>query len=403
MVRIPAEIFGQVASLLARGDLASLSRVSPASLGESNRLLYHDVDFSTLPVDFLGRDPASRRTSDRPIDTFFTTISTSPAHAILVKSFAFRLPYQPAEGVDPQNALQAMTNLRRLTVVSVLSKDIFPSFLHGCTTELRELDVGLPLNKDLFTFLSRRSKIHQVTIGKEKMACGMGTDSHRNLFLGRENFLPGLTKLRTIEGAVPLALLCPSLTELDVVISERQDFSLVLDVLSLVGKHLTRLRCQRSLYYGGDAIVQHLPSLAEATPNLQVLDILEHFCGGWGNSPCVQVKKSPKCNGLVDSPSILLAQYLSDSETLVLDGKWEKLRTINWTSHMSCHDHLVYWKGASLCDRVFESLPSLVGLKYTEQSLLEVNSSVTFSYQRVEPAGIEWKEVLRGAQTLQIP
>ena len=178
MVHIPAEIYGQIASLLGRGDLANLSRVSPASRGESNRLLYHDVDFSTLPVNFLERDPASRRTSDRPIDVFFTTISTSPEHAVLVESFALRLPYQPAEGVDPQNALRAMTNLRRLTVVSVLSKDVFPSFLHGCTTELRELDVGLPLNDDLITFLSRRSKIHQVTIGKEKMSGEMKPDSY---------------------------------------------------------------------------------------------------------------------------------------------------------------------------------------------------------------------------------
>ena len=289
MVRVPAEIFGQIAGLLGRGDLVNLSRVSPASRGESNRLLYQDVDFSALPVNFLDRDPASRRASDRPIDIFFTTISTSPEHAVLVKSFALRLPYQPAEGVDPRNALQAMTNLCRLAVVSVLFKDVFPSFLHGCTTELRELDVGLPLNDDLFAFLSRRSKIHQVTVGKEKVPCGVERDEYRNLPSGRENFLPGLTKLRAIEGAVPLALLCPSLTELDITVSERQDFSLVMDVMAFVGKQLTRLRCQRSLYYGSDAIVQHLSSLAEATPSLQVLDILENFCGGWGNPPCIEV------------------------------------------------------------------------------------------------------------------
>lgn len=289
MVHIPAEIYGQIAGLLGRGDLANLSRVSPASRGESNRLLYHDVDFSTLPVNFLDRDPASRRASDRPIDIFFSTISTSPEHAAFVKSFALRLPYKPAEGVDPQNALRAMTDLRRLTVVSVLSKDVFPSFLHGCTTELRELDVGLPLNNDLFTFLSRRPKIHQVTIGKEKTPCEMETDSYEDFLSRRRNFLPGLTKSRVIEGAVPLALLCSSLTELDVIVSERQDFSLVMDVVGFIGKQLTRLRCQRSLYYGSAAIVQHLSSLAEATPSLQVLDILEHFCGGWGNPPCAQV------------------------------------------------------------------------------------------------------------------
>lgn len=289
MVRIPAEIYGQVASHLGRGDLANLSRVSPASLGESNRLLYHDVDFSALPVNILDRDPASRRASNRPIDTFFTTISTSPEHAALVKSLALRLPYQPVEEVDPQNALHAMTSLRRLSVVSVLTGDVFPSFLHGCTTELRELDVELPLNDDLFTFLSRRSKIHQVTLGKEKMPCEMETDSYMKLLSGRQNFLPGFTKLHVIEGAVPLALACQSLTELHVTISERQGFSLVMDVLAFMGTQLTSLRCQRSLYYGSDAIVQHLPSLAQATPSLQTLDILEHFCGGWGNPPCAQV------------------------------------------------------------------------------------------------------------------
>ena len=269
----------------------NLSRVSPASRGESNRLLYQNVDFSSFPVDFLRRDPSSRRASDRPLDVFFATVSNSPAHAALVKSFALRLPYEPAEGVHPQNALQAMTNLRRLTVVSVLYQDAFPSFLHGCTTELRELDAVLPLNDDLFTFLSQRPKICQVTIGKEKMACDMGTDSYRSLLSGRENLLPGLTKLRAIEGAVALAFSCRSLTELDILVSERQDFSLVMDVLVLVGKQLTRLCCQRSLYYGSDATFQHLSSLAETTPQLQVLDVLEHFCGGWGNPPCIQVNK----------------------------------------------------------------------------------------------------------------
>ena len=277
----------------------NLSRVSPASRGESNRLLYHDVDFSALPVNFLERDLALRRAGDRPIDIFFTTISTSPTHALLVKSFAFRLPYQPAEGVNPQNALQAMTNLRRLAVVSVLFKDVFPSFLHGCTTELRELDVGLPLSDDLFTFLSRRSKVHQVTIGKEKTACDTKTEPNRHPLPGRGSSLPGLTKLRAIEDSIPLALLCSSLTELEIVVSERQDFSSVMDVMSLVGKQLTRLRCQRSLFYGSDSVVQHLSSLAEATPNLQVLDILEHFCGGWGNPPCIQVKRFP--NAIIPS------------------------------------------------------------------------------------------------------
>ena len=292
MARIPAEVFGQIAALLTRVDLVNLSRVSPASRGESNRLLYQDVDFSSFPVDFIGRDAASGRASDKPIDIFFTTISTSPAHAALVKSFALRLPYQPGEGVHPRDALQAMTNLRRLTVVSVLSKDAFPSFLHGCTTELRELDVGLPLNDDLFTFLSQRSKIHQVTIGKEKMCCEMGTETYGNLLSGRENILPDLTKLRVIEGAVPLALSCRSLTELDILVSERQDFSLVMDVMALVGKQLIRFCCQRSLYYGSDAIFQLLSSLAETTPELQVLEVLEHFCGGWGNPPCIQVNIS---------------------------------------------------------------------------------------------------------------
>lgn len=271
----------------------NLSRVSPASRGESNRLLYQDVDFSSFPVDFLTRDPVSRQASDGPIDIFFTTISTSPAHAALVKSFALRLPYHPAEGVHPKNALQAMTNLRRLTVVSVLSEDAFPSFLHGCTTELRELDVVLPLNDNLFTFLSRRSKINQLTIGKEKMPCEMGLISYLNLLTGQENLLPGLTKLRAIEGAVSLALSCRSLTELDILVSQRQDFSLVMDVMALVGKQLTRLCCQRSLYYGSDATFQHLSSLAEITPELQALDILEHFCGGWGNPPCIQVEVFP--------------------------------------------------------------------------------------------------------------
>jgi hypothetical protein len=323
MVRVPAEIFGQIAGLLTRADLVNLSRVSPASRGESNRLLYHDVDFSALPVNLIGKDPALRQASDRPIDIFFTTISTSPAHAILVNSFAFRLPYEPAEGVDPQNALRAMTNLRRLTVVSVFSNDAFPSFLHGCTTRLRELDVGLPLNDDLFTFLSRRSEIHQATIGKDKMGCEMEMDRHL-LPPGRENSLPGLTKLRAIEGALPLALFCPSLMELDIVVSQRQPFSLVMDIMPLVGKRLTRLRCHHSLYYGSDAIVQHLSSLADATPNLQALDILEHFCGGWGNPPCLQVNGFPH--------AVLSLTYLCSSRPVSLQfrdpcPRWEVDKT----------------------------------------------------------------------------
>jgi hypothetical protein len=63
---------------------------------------------------------------------------------------------------------------------------------------------------------------------------------------------------------------------------------------------------------------------------------------------------------------------------------------------MSCHDNLVYWEGAGLCDRIFEALPSVVDLNYTEECLLDVYSSVTFSYQRVGPARIEWKDVFRG-------
>ena len=81
---------------------------------------------------------------------------------------------------------------------------------------------------------------------------------------------------------------------------------------------------------------------------------------------------------------------------MTLDGKWAKLGTINWISHLSFHDHLVYWKGANLCDRIFEALPSIDDLKYTEECLLEVNSSVTFSYQRVGAERIEWREVIRG-------
>ena len=320
MARIPAEVFGQIASLLARVDLVNLSRVSPASRGESNRLLYQDVDFSSLPVDFLERDPTSAKASDRPIDIFFTTVSSSPEHAALVKSFAIRLPYQPAGGIVPQNALQAMTNLRRLTVVSVLFKDAFPSFLHGCSTELLELDAGLPLNDDLFTFLSRRPKIRQATVGKEKMPCGMGMGSYKDLLSGRENSLLDLTRLRVIEGAVPLALSCRSLTELDILVSEHQDVSLVMDVMTLVGKQLTRLRCQRSLYYGSDAIFQHLSSLAEATPDLQALDILEYFCGGWGSPPCIRVSGFQVCivSPLNLNPFSLVSLRFGD-----YDSRWE--------------------------------------------------------------------------------
>ena len=79
-----------------------------------------DVDFSVLPVSFIERDPALSRASDRPIDN-------SPTHALLIKSFAIRLPYPPAEGVDHQNALQTMTNLRRLAVVLSSSRMYFPS------------------------------------------------------------------------------------------------------------------------------------------------------------------------------------------------------------------------------------------------------------------------------------
>lgn len=150
---------------------------------------------------------------------------------------------------------------------------------------------------------------------------------------------------------------------------------MVMDIMASVGKQLTRIRCQRSLFYGSDAIVQHLSTLAEVTPHLEDLEVLEHFCGGWGNPPC--------------------AQYLTGLDALGLDGKWTKLKTITWTSHLSCHDHLVYWEGGDLCDRVFESLPSVVALKYTEECLVEVNSSVTFSYQRIGATGTEWKEVYR--------
>lgn len=95
------------------------------------------------------------------------------------------------------------------------------------------------------------------------------------------------------------------------------------------------------------------------------------------------------------STSILPAQYLSDLENLALDGKWVDLKTIDWTSHLSCHDHLIYWKGASLCDRIFEALPSVDNLKYTEECLLEVNSTVTLVYQRMGPERVEWREVLQ--------
>jgi hypothetical protein len=62
---------------------------------------------------------------------------------------------------------------------------------------------------------------------------------------------------------------------------------------------------------------------------------------------------------------------------------------------MSCHDHLVYWNSASLCDRIFEALPSVDDLKYTEECRLELNSSATFSYQRVGPERIEWRDFFR--------
>jgi hypothetical protein len=186
------------------------------------------------------------------------------------------------------------------------------------------------------------------------------------------------------------------LTELDILVSERQDFSFVMDVMALVGKQLIRLRCQRSLYYGSDATLQHLTELAETTPELRVLDLLEHFCGGWGNPPCIEVNGLQIAISLCYLTPLLLIQYLSDLETLALDGKWTKLRTVNWTSHLSCHDHLVYWSSAGLCGRIFEALPSVDDLTYTEECRLEVNSAVTFSYQRMEPAGVEWRDVFRG-------
>jgi hypothetical protein len=291
MSQFPAEIFGQIATELSKQDLFSLSLVSRRTVYEANRLLYRNVDFSSLPVDVFVRDPTLRRQQDHPINVFFRTISNSHTLASLVEAFAFRTPYHPEPDVDPCHALSSMHNIRSLSVSSILSSDCFPSYLHACSQNLLFFTAEFPLDLELVKFLTSRPNIRQLTIGRDKVPASVELRSLSDPL----SILPSLTKLSVVEGAVGLAEYCysSSLTHLDIQMSERQPVTLVLSVLNSIGPHLRSLKWHQSLYYGNGSIIQCLPSLAELTPNLQHLQLSEHFCGGWGNPPCTQVCHLP--------------------------------------------------------------------------------------------------------------
>jgi hypothetical protein len=287
MSRFPAELYGQVASELSKRDLFSLSLVSPIAVAEANRLLYRDVDFSSLPVNLFTRDPNLKRQQDSSLNCFFRTLSNSPHLASLVNAFAFRTPYQPDPDVDPSHAMRSLVNVRRLSVTSILASDHFPTFLHASTLDLEVLHADFPLDLDFLTFVEARPNIKLLSFGRDKISATVDINSspHRRMPL-----LPSLTTLSVVEGAVNLAAHCGALTHLDVRMSERQTVSSVLQVLKAIGPQLLSLTWHQSLFYGSEAIIQCLPSLAELTPNLRSLDVLEHFCGGWGNPPCAQVR-----------------------------------------------------------------------------------------------------------------
>lgn len=285
MSQFPAEIFGQIANELCQRDLWSLSQVSPATVNEANRILYKDVDFSSLPINIFSRDPKSKREQDKPIDSFFRTVSNSPHLASFVRAFAFRTPYQPDSDIDAGSAIRSLTNLRQLSITSTLSSDRFPSFLHSCALNLQTLHAQFPLDLDFLTFIKARPAIQIMSFGRDKMP----TTVPPCLFPSGKSLLPVMTNLSVVEGAVRMAAHCPSVTHLDIRMSERQTVATVMKTIKAIGSQLVSLTWHQSLFYGSEAIVQCLPQIAELTPNLQSLEVVEHFCGGWANPPCAQV------------------------------------------------------------------------------------------------------------------
>jgi hypothetical protein len=86
-------------------------------------------------------------------------------------------------------------------------------------------------------------------------------------------------------------------------------------------------------------------------------------------------------------------QYVADVESLDLSGSWPVLESIAWKSHLSCHDHLVYWDGSPLCDQTLAALPSLRSMKYTEECRAESDSYIILSFERNDAGTLESREV----------
>jgi hypothetical protein len=292
MSHFPSEIYGQIATELSKRDLWTLSLVSPATVDEANRILYRDVDFSSLPVNLLARDPTLSRQQDKPLNCFFRTVSGSRRLASLVNNFAFRTPYHPELDIDPSHAFRSLINLCALSITSILSSDQFPTFLHACTPNLEVLHATFPLNLDFLTFVKSTPKLRLLSFGREKAPATAIRDIDWTLY-NKASLLSSLTTLSVDEGAIHLVPFCNALTHLDVRMSERQPVSIALDNLKAVGPQLVSLTWHQGLYYGNEAIVQCLPSLADVTSNLESLHVVVHFCGGWGNPPCAQVRNFP--------------------------------------------------------------------------------------------------------------
>lgn len=364
MHQFPPEVFGQIALNLSHRDLWSLSLVSRVTVDEANRLLYKNVDFSSLPLNILARDPLLKQEQDKPISTFFRAVAHSPRLASLVRVFAFRTPYQPHPDIDAGQALRALTNLRQLSVTSILSSDQFPSFLHDCTPNLRELHVEFPLDADLLRFLTTRPSIQILSCGREKIASQITLEPDLQL-------LPSLTHLSVIEGTFHLIPHCPSLTHLTLQTSERQPLETILTALAPIGCQLRSLTLHHSMFYGRRSFVQCLSRLAVMTPHLETLSVTERFCGGWGREPC--------------------PEYAHDVTSLDLTGAWLALEEIVWDLWFSCHDHLVYWDGDPLCQRAFETLPSLIRVQYAEDGRWESDVAKKTVYVRGTSGVIECK------------
>jgi len=355
MSKFPPEVFGQIALDLSTRDLWSLSLVSRVTFDEANRLLYRTVDFSSLPLNILVRDPVLKQEQDKPINSFFRTVSKSPRLTSFVKVFAFRTPYQPDSDVDPALALRALINLRQLSVTSILSSDQFPSFLHDCTLNLRELHAEFPLDADLLKFLTSRPSIQVLSCGREKIASQITMETDLRI-------LPLLKHLSVVEGAFHLVPHCPALTHLTLRTSERQPLTDILPALAPIGPHLVNLDWHHSLFYGTHALVQILPQLAAHTPHLETLRLTERFCGGWGREPC--------------------EAYVEDTAALDLTGTWLALEEMEMDSWLSCHNHLLYWDGPALCGRIFQTLPSLTKLQYAEDGRAESDVGKKMVYAR---------------------